>query len=288
MIRFYLLGEKGYSVIKSIAPKFSALILDVIVGEDKNTLNDFSSEIINECKKHNINYFKRTKEPNNKPKYGIAIGWRWLIKSRYPLIIIHDSLLPKLRGFNPLVTALINGDELIGATAIMATKGYDEGPIVTQKSIKITYPIKIAKAIKLLSNVYIQIVEDILISIDKKAINCKKQVATKATYSLWRDENDYFINWHQDSNKIKRFIDAVGFPYKGAKTLFEDNIVRILDAETLPDLKIENRIPGKVIFKELNSITVVCGKGLIRVAELYNDDLAERLNFNKFRIRFHS
>ncbi|GJM73208.1 hypothetical protein HMSSN036_54240 [Paenibacillus macerans] len=43
----------------------------------------------------------------------------------------------------------------------------------------------------------------------------------EASYSLWRDEEDYLIDWSMDSEYVHRFIDATGFPYKGAATFFE-------------------------------------------------------------------
>jgi methionyl-tRNA formyltransferase len=39
-----------------------------------------------------------------------------------------------------------------------------------------------------------------------------------ATYSIWRDEADYEIDWSSDAQAIQRFINAVGYPYAGART----------------------------------------------------------------------
>ena len=47
------------------------------------------------------------------------------------MIIFHDSLLPKYRGFAPLVNSLINQEKEIGVTAIKASQNYDEGDTVT-------------------------------------------------------------------------------------------------------------------------------------------------------------
>ena len=41
-----------------------------------------------------------------------------MIKNSENLIVFHDSLLPKYRGFAPLVSQLINGEEYLGVTAI--------------------------------------------------------------------------------------------------------------------------------------------------------------------------
>ncbi len=66
-----------------------------------------------------------------------------------------------------------------------------------------------------------------------------------ATYSLWRDEADYRIDWHRDSTYLRRFVDALGVPYRGASTLLGGQLCRVLAAEAAPDVVIENRAPGK-------------------------------------------
>ena len=49
----------------------------------------------------------------------IAAGWRWLLPSTEKLIVLHDSLLPRYRGFNPLVSQLIDKEERLGVTAVL-------------------------------------------------------------------------------------------------------------------------------------------------------------------------
>jgi len=46
------------------------------------------------------------------------VGWQYLLPLVDPrLVVFHDSLLPRYRGFLPTVTSLIAGDDLIGVTA---------------------------------------------------------------------------------------------------------------------------------------------------------------------------
>jgi methionyl-tRNA formyltransferase len=106
-----------------------------------------------------------------------------------------------------------------------------------------------------------------------------------ATYSLWRDEEDYSIDWATDSNRIKRFIDATGFPYKAAKTTCEGITLRIIEAEEFPDLQIVNRTPGKILFLTAAGPVIVCGKGLLLIKEAIADPSNEKYIFRKLRIR---
>ena len=60
----------------------------------------------------------------------------------------------------------------------------------------------------------------------KRAPPQKKQNEKEASYSLWRDEEDYFINWSLGAKTIERTINATGFPYSGARTNMENQIVK--------------------------------------------------------------
>ena len=282
-----MLGYKGLKVLRELNQKELNLISDVVIAKDKNVINDFSNEIKTFCTENSINYYFKNSEPKNLVNFCILIGWRWLINlENEKIIVIHDSLLPKLRGFNPLVTALINGDKRIGVTAIIATSQFDKGPILVQKSLGIKYPIKINDAIHSISDLYVDIVKTLLLRIETSTLTLVNQNEKKATYSLWRDDDDYWINWNWESDKIKRFIDAVGYPYLGAKSLVNGLIVRFFDVEITSDIHIENRVPGKVIFKDEESLTIVCGIGLLRVKQIILEDNSI-FDFSKyFRIRF--
>lgn len=288
MIRLYLLGYKGLAIISSIGSDRAGLIDEVIISKDSNIDNDYYHDIVFECQKRNLRYHDKSSAPEVVSEYSLAIGWRWLIHDENTVIIFHDSLLPRLRGFNPLVTALINGDRDVGVTTLFADDEYDKGNIINQKSLKIIYPIKIHTAIENISTLYIELFLDLIENILTKNINSIRQEEHNATYSLWRGENDYMINWDWEAKKIKRFIDAVGYPYHGAKTLLDSEILTIYDSEEAGDCIIENRVPGKVIFKNEESITIVCGKGLIRIKELYKSDKETFDYSKKFRLHFRS
>ena len=161
----FLMNEKGYSVLKKLCEHgYANQIKFVESRENSSVKNDFYKKIKDLSEDNNIPFFMARKSNLllHEIEYGIAIGWRWIINGIEKLIILHDSLLPKYRGFSPVVNALINGEEIIGATALWAKKEYDKGNIIFQKKIHINYPIKIQQVIKKISKVYVDIVFDIL------------------------------------------------------------------------------------------------------------------------------
>lgn len=283
--------EKGLRVLENlVSTTYIKLIGSVIVGEDKNIENDFSKEIISLCKRSKIDCQKRKEFREINTFYSIAISWRWLIpvQKSNQLIVLHDSLLPKYRGFAPLVNQLINGERQIGVTALLASENYDEGDIVYQSKSNIEYPITIAQAISIITDNYVEIVQKIFTQISSNLpFKSTPQNHREATYSLWRDDEDYHIDWCGSAERIKRFIDAVGPPYKGALSFINDQPARIYEASIVEDVTIENRTPGKVIFFRQEKPIVVCGKGLLQIDHAVFEDGTSIFPIKKFRSRFH-
>jgi methionyl-tRNA formyltransferase len=57
-----------------------------------------------------------------------VVGWQYLLPvADQRLIVFHDSLLPRYRGFSPTVTSLIAGDEAVGVTAFILPKAWTTG-----------------------------------------------------------------------------------------------------------------------------------------------------------------
>ncbi len=290
-VSFFLMGRKGLDVLHMVINKYEAsCISEICCARDANVRVDYYEEIREMCVAHNIPFFDRKESFHIRGFYTIAVSWRWLIdlNSSTKLIVFHDSLLPRYRGFAPLVSSLINGEKQIGVSAIFAENEYDRGGIIAQSSTRITYPIKISEAIEQVSINYQEVADNIIDKIIKGAlIHADVQDESLATYSLWRDEEDYRIDWRSSAEYIKRFVDAVGPPYKGASSYLNGEKVRINDVEVIEDVKIENRATGKVIFLDNQCPVVVCGKGLLKIEEITSDESPYSLiKVSKFRSRF--
>ncbi|WP_083321057.1 methionyl-tRNA formyltransferase [Hymenobacter glacialis] len=288
-VALYLMTEKGYAILEHLVNNFDYKIIKYVVGaRDKNIENDFYEEIKTVCARFNLPFLDRTQQSLILPTtVALAISWRWLIAEASGLVVMHDSLLPRYRGFAPLVNSLINGESEIGVTALYANAEFDRGDVIAQASQPINYPITIAQAITLSVQCYIELVERIWpVWVEGRSLPARPQNEQQASYSLWRDEQDYCIDWHRDSHYLQRFIDALGWPYKGAKALLNDKPVRILAVESEPEVHIENRTPGKVLFINQNQPIVVCGTGLLRLITVLDEANESVLPLKQFRSRF--
>jgi methionyl-tRNA formyltransferase len=214
------------------------------------------------------------------------VGWQHLLPAATPsTVVFHDSLLPRYRGFAPTVTALIKGDHEIGVTALSPTEALDAGPIIAQRALPISYPIKIETALQLQAGLMTDIAVDIVERWRRGELSSTPQQEETATFSIWRDDADYEIDWSNSADAIERFVNAVGHPYAGARTTVRGaETIRILDVTALPDMPFEIREAGKIWRLDSGRPVVICGSGMLRIDNCHREDGSDFL-FQRLRAR---
>jgi len=199
----------------------------------------------------------------------LCIGWRYLVPDTVvqaldgDVVIAHDSLLPKLRGFAPLVTALISGESEAGVTFLRAGPGIDNGEVLWQRGVRIEPDETIGTLIEKVIPLYR---EGASLYVQGKLRQRRTQDESKATYSIWRDSEDYRIDWRRDAELIERSVRALGRPYLGTQCVLQGRTVVVHKAEVVPDLDFAIRQPGKIaVLDPQGRPTVICGKGLLKI-----------------------
>ena len=94
------------------------------------------------------------------------------------------------------------------------------------------------------------------------------------------------IDWTRDDRRICRHVDAVSDPFPGATSTLAGQSVRVLGATTFPDVRIEDRVPGKVYRLFHGNPVVVCGTGLVLVTHLLDAVGKSLLPLTKLKVRF--
>jgi methionyl-tRNA formyltransferase len=290
-LTIFAMTRKGLAVVRRALLANRAAVAMVVGARDSSLDDDGYDAIAAECAAHGVRHVDRGQVAAVDTPWALAVSWRWLLNlERTRLIVLHDSLLPRLRGFNPLVTALVNGDRQIGVSALIACEEMDRGDIVAQTATAIDYPITVSRAIDMLMPLYESLAEQVVRKIGaNQDLQGVAQDETEATYSLWRDDDDYFVPWQRDAACLQRFIDAVGPPYRGAASWLDGRIVRILSARLLPERRIENRAPGKVMMLQNGAPVVVCGQGLLLLTDVRDDRSGQSvLPLRRSRVRFRT
>ena len=277
-IALFLAGPKGANFLRNF--RSDAIVELVVSYPSKGLRQDAYGDIQSICRDKRYKFAARDDvRSENYASVGLVllIGWQWLsneVDQRY--VVFHDSLLPKLRGFNPTVTALIAGEAEIGVTAFSPIGGNaavaDSGPVFSQEKLQIQYPVAIRAVYEQLAHAYSRLAERVVRAAAQGPLSFSKQDESRATYSIWRDEHDYRINWAANAEVISRFVDAVGWPYIGAMSLLQGREIRIDRVETCRDLVFVNRCPGKIWSLAGRVPEVVCGSGMLRILEARESD----------------
>lgn len=285
----FSLGAKGLDVVKGLFESTAKPSIFCVIGRDSAIKNDFSAELIAYCDANCIGYsFRGFDYTANDYDFVFAVGWRWIISGvqEEKLIVFHDSLLPRYRGFAPLVNALLNKEREVGVSALFGAPQYDCGNIIDQIRMGVNYPTSIGVELDRISRLYSELAVSVFSKLAKGGVVGVPQDECVATYSLWRDDADYKIDWDDPASEIEHFINCVGSPYLGASSELNGEIVRVVRARAVEDVKIENRASGKVIFVRDGLPVVVCGKGLLLVEDAKNHEGDSVLPLKKFRSRF--
>lgn len=284
-------SRRGHAVLKKLIEVKANICGILCLVEDPHE-DQYHPLVTVIAREHNIPLFysnevKSSEYANvlkqTKPDIAFAIGWRYLITPEaYNIppkgtLIIHDSLLPKYRGFAPMNWAIINGEKETGVTLFHIAEGIDCGPIVDQMPT----PIHINDTAKTLDERVIKLYEEIITrnlpGLASGAVKSVPQDDSIATYTCKRTPEDGEIDWHNSAEQIHNLIRATTHPFPGAFTTLREKKILIWESE-LPshsDFYVGN-IPGRVLGKKEGAIEVLTGKGIIRLKQLQFIDEEEK------------
>ena len=252
----------------------------------------YTSELETLTSENQISYFPEKKLHDTKsaqlvkslsPDFMLVVKWRRIIGREVYKIpklgtaIIHDSLLPKYRGFAPLNWAIINGETSTGATMFYIAEEMDAGPVIAQKEISIGDDDTIKTMDGKMVEVYKSLLRKSLAGIASHKITAIEQNESLATFCASRTPSDGIINWSESASNIYNLIRGTSWPFPGAYTYFNGKKVIIWSAGIVSETDdYVGRIPGRVI-KLLPSggVWVLTGKGIIEIKTLQSENEAE-------------
>lgn len=286
-IAIFAVGEKGRAFIAAMLEDDRSVVTSVHSYNQSGTLDNSLASIQELCEAHAVpvTLGARTRcDVNTDAELVFVVGWQYLLPPDPRIVVFHDSLLPRYRGFAPTVSALIIGESEIGVTALRPVDEPDAGPILAQHSLSVTYPATIRSVLNRLAGAYIQCARDVVDAFVTGTLAEVQQDPARATYSIWRGQDDYLIDWNDDAARICRTVDALGWPYSGARTMLDSKPLTVVKAIPGPDLRFEITQPGKIWSLTKGIPTVVCGRGTAVLLEV-RDDEDELFHFDRLRSR---
>lgn len=213
--------------------------------------------------------------------YGQIIPKILLELPKYGAINIHASLLPKLRGGDPIHRAVIDGYEKTGITIMKMTEKMDAGPIIRMAQVDILPDDTFGRLYDKLSALGTRLIIDTIPDIISGNYELINQNNDEATYAWNLKREDERIDYKKTKREILNLIRGLK-PFPVAYTTFDTKIVKVWSAregegsfisnyegeivKIYPDgigVKVHN---GEIIFTEIQPE----GKSRMKVSDYLN------------------
>ena len=275
---FAVSGVKGYRLLLHAISSAGKPTAGVVFSyREKNAAFE---EIRDLCRKHGIEFIETSRLDRHSSLIAgrrlaalFVAGWGYRIdRSVFGLpgqgvIVFHDSLLPKYRGFAPTFWAVINGEKETGVTAFFIDDDIDTGDIISQQKVRILKDDDIntvtEKVIRAYGSVFDRIIR---LLASQRRLPRRRQDHGRATYCIWRVPEDGLIRWEKSAKEIRDLVRASQAPYYQAFTTFEGRRLFVAEAEVCTARRYVGSLPGKVeSIRPGDGVYVLTGTGLLRL-----------------------
>ncbi|HUC79167.1 MAG TPA: methionyl-tRNA formyltransferase [Candidatus Saccharimonadales bacterium] len=194
--------------------------------------------------------------------YGIIVSETVIDYFKLGIINSHFSLLPLLRGPDPISFSILSGVDISGVSLMLINIGIDEGKLLAQEKLKIgnLNNIELTKKLIDLSN---KMLKNCLPKyLSGKLIPYPQSDIISPTYSRKLIKQDGVINWSKPSNQIEREIRAyISWP-KSTTDIF--GIPVIITSAKSSNVTIK---PGSIKFDK-SSLVIGCSDGSLSITRL--------------------
>ena len=170
-----------------------------------------------------------------RPETVVVCAFGALIKepllSRYPMLNVHPSLLPRWRGAAPVERAIMSGDEITGVSIMQVGEGLDSGPVCAQASEPIAGDDTYGSLAPRLEELGAQL----LIRTLEQSPPCAPQDEALATYAAKIGPEDRALDPSRPAVELERTVRALT-PHIGAHVALRDGErLGVSAARVLPD-----------------------------------------------------
>ena len=187
----------------------------------------------------NVNSPDSLKVINNwKPDLIVVAAFGQILKtsildlSPYGCINVHASLLPRWRGAAPVNAAILAGDRTTGATIMKMEEGLDNGPILSQETIKINPEDTGGKLSSRLADIGADLLVRTIPPYLKGEIIPEPQDHSLATYAPRLKKEDGLLDFNQPAVDVSRKVRAYS-PWPGTYTSWKEQRLLIHQATSV-------------------------------------------------------
>ena len=192
--------------------------------------------------------------------YGIILPETVLDIPKLGCINIHASLLPQLRGANPIQRSILNGYSKTGITIMQMDTGMDTGDMLLKEEIEIDDNITYGDLEKKMSELGAKLIMEYL---EKKDSITPQKQSDNFTLAPKLNKEETKINWKTSAKKIHNLVRAL-MPAPKAYFIHNDMQIKVLKTSIINETT--DKPAGTILTRDLQ---IACENGtIIKIEEL--------------------
>ena len=180
---------------------------------------------------------------------------------------IHASVLPRLRGADPIRAAIREGLSSTGVTIMRMVPALDAGPVLHVRETPVASDETYGELWARLSELGAVALIEALTLMDVGALREMPQDDALATYAPKVEREQARIDWARAADDVARAIRAYD-PRPGAFTTLRDAEVKLFGARSVVVDERPDVTPGEVIAVGPDWLDVKCGEDAVRVTQV--------------------
>jgi methionyl-tRNA formyltransferase len=183
---------------------------------------------------------------------------------------VHASLLPELRGANPIQWAILQNKSETGLTTMLTDIGVDTGDMLLTQKISITLEDTTLTLAEKLSKEAGPLLISTLFALKNKTIQATPQNNELATHAPKRKAEDALIHWNLPALELHNLIRAQQ-PWPGAITYWNQERIKLFQCkpvESPPEVPGNSVQPGAILSIEKEGLMIQTGNGVLLVQTL--------------------
>ncbi len=252
--------------------------IEAVITKPKPAHHKNSFPVIDICEKYKIPYITCTNknelskliaQSQFKSEIGVLIDYGIIVNQdvidAFPLGIVnsHFSILPDLRGADPISFAILSGQKTTGVSLMLLVKEMDEGPLIAYNEYKLPQTI----TTPLLTEHLIQFSDKLLVAeLPKYIANGitfpQSITGRKTSYSKKLTKNDGLLDWNLPATILERQIRAF-IEWPKSYTKIADINITVTKAEVVKKIG----ETGDIIIKD-KQLIVNCAEDALRIISL--------------------
>lgn len=175
---------------------------------------------------------------------------------------LHFSLLPALRGANPVARAILDGHAVTGVTTIRMDEGMDTGPVLLQRQEELRHDDDAGSLGVRLAEAGARLLVETVDALAAGTVEERPQDHAAATTARRFRPEEEWVDWGQEAETVWRRVRALA-PDPGARTRFRGRVVKVLRAHPTAG---EGR-PGEVV-ETGRHLVVAAGSGAVSIDDV--------------------